>query len=91
MVVNFPLIVPNGQNKVSAKLLEKPEFRIVLFPLSVLYASIKATTGVLRQVKEQGTDVGFDMVTTQDFEQIVEMDKFARWSEKYILPLEKDT
>ena len=67
----------------SAEALSKMGFRIILYPLSVLYASTFATASILAELKRSGTTarskqkvVGFDQ-----FNDLVELSRFREMEE----------
>ncbi|GKS67091.1 carboxyvinyl-carboxyphosphonate phosphorylmutase [Nitrosarchaeum sp.] len=70
---------------VSAEILHKLGFKIILYPLSVLFANTFATMSVLKELKKSGTTrkskqriVNFDQ-----FNDLVELTKFQKLEKKY--------
>lgn len=64
--------------------LQELGFKIVVFPLSGLFAATHAMTACLRQLKEQGTTTGFpNLVSFPEFEQIIEVPKYRQLEQEY--------
>lgn len=70
---------------ISAKELEKIGFKIALFPLSSLFASTYAMKKVFSELKEKGTarDLKKDMVSFNDFNELVDLGFYKKIEEKY--------
>lgn len=70
---------------ISAKELEKIGFKIALFPLSSLFASTYAMKKVFSELKEKGTvrDLKKDMVSFNDFNDLVDLGFYKKIEEKY--------
>jgi 2-methylisocitrate lyase-like PEP mutase family enzyme len=83
MVLNYPLIIFGKQN-CSIFHLKNPWFKIVLFPTSSLFASIKAQLKVLDEIKLKGTDSGYDMVSFNYVDNLVNGRKFKEFESKYL-------
>lgn len=64
----------------SAKDLHKIGFKIVLYPLSVLYANAFATTNILKELKKSGNTINSkqNVVNFNQFNDIVDLPKFKR-------------
>lgn len=71
---------------VSVKEAEKLGFKIVIFPLTALYAATKAMIEVLTILKKEGSAQAYldRLVTFQEFAKIVEVQKFREMEERYI-------
>lgn len=84
MIVNYPLLKPERNHLPKVSELTKPWFRIILFPISVLFAAIKASIRTLNQIRADGTDSGCDMSTFEEFDEIVDAREVRSWEEKYM-------
>lgn len=71
---------------VSVEEAEKMGFKIVIFPLTALYAATKAMMETLSILKEKGTALAYldRLITFPEFAKIVEIQKFRDMEEKYI-------
>jgi methylisocitrate lyase len=71
---------------VSVEEAEKLGFKIVIFPLTALYAATKAMIEALTILKEKGTPLAYldKLVTFPEFAKIVEVQRFREMEEKYI-------
>jgi methylisocitrate lyase len=71
---------------VSVEEAEKLGFKIVIFPLTALYAATKAMIEALTILKEKGTPLAYldKLVTFPEFAKIVEVQRFRGMEEKYI-------
>jgi methylisocitrate lyase len=71
---------------VSVEEAEKLGFKIVIFPLTALYAATKAMIEALTILKETGTPLAYldKLVTFPEFAKIVEVQRFRGMEEKYI-------
>lgn len=71
---------------VSVKEAEEMGFKIVIFPLTTLYAAAKGMRDVLGILKEEGSAQPFldKLVMFSDFAKIVEIDKFRKMEDKYL-------
>jgi len=69
----------------SAKQLHKMGFKIILYPLSVLYANTYASLAILRELKKSGTTsrLGKNVVRFDEFNDIVELSKFRNLENRY--------
>jgi len=69
----------------SAKELHKMGFKIILYPLSVLYANAFASLAILRELKKSGTTkrLAKNVVTFDEFNDIVELSKFRSMENRY--------
>lgn len=87
--INAPLVanmIEGGATPIlPAAKLYKMGFKIILYPLSVLYANTYATLEVLRQLKKNGTTgkLKNKLVKFDEFNDIVELDKFRRLERRY--------
>jgi methylisocitrate lyase len=81
----FANMIEGGRTPVlSAAELEKLGFKIVVFPLSALFAATQAMASCLRHLKENGTTEGFNpMMTFPEFEQVVNVPRFRDLEKKY--------
>ena len=69
----------------SAQTLNKIGFNIVLYPLSVLFANTFATMNILQELKTKGTTSKYKqkVVNFDQFNNLVELDKFKKMETKY--------
>jgi methylisocitrate lyase len=69
----------------SAKELHKMGFKIILYPLSVLYANAFASLTILKELKKSGTTkkVAKNLVNFDQFNDIVELSKFRNMENRY--------
>ena len=69
----------------SAKTLNKIGFNIILYPLSVLFANTFATMNILQELKNTGTTSKYKqkVVNFDQFNNLVELDKFKKMETKY--------
>ena len=69
----------------SAKELHKMGFKIILYPLSVLYANTFASLAILKELKKSGTTkrLAKNVVTFDEFNDIVELSKFRNMENRY--------
>ncbi len=61
-------------------------FKIVVFPLSGLFAATKAMETCFRHLRQQGTTAGCDqkIASFQDFEQTIEVPKYQQLEEQFL-------
>jgi methylisocitrate lyase len=69
----------------SAEILNKIGFNIILYPLSVLFANTFATMNILQELKNTGTTAKYKqkVVNFDQFNNLVELDKFRKMETKY--------
>jgi carboxyvinyl-carboxyphosphonate phosphorylmutase len=69
----------------SAQTLNKIGFNIILYPLSVLFANTFATMNILQELKNTGTTSKYKqkVVNFDQFNNLVELDKFKKMETKY--------
>ncbi len=69
----------------SAKELHKMGFKIILYPLSVLYANTYASLRILKELKKTGTTMRLrkNIVGFSEFNEIVELSKFRKLENQY--------
>ena len=69
----------------SAQTLNKIGFNIILYPLSVLFANTFATMNILQELKNTGTTAKYKqkVVNFDQFNNLVELDKFRKMETKY--------
>ena len=69
----------------SAETLHKLGFKIILYPLSVLFANTFATMSILKELKKTGTTAKFKdkVVNFDQFNDLVELPKFQKLEKKY--------
>ncbi len=81
----FANMIEGGKTPfLSGKELEELGFKIAVYPLSGLFAATKAMSTCLRQLKEQGTTAGLkDILSFQEFEQIVAVPKYQKLEQKF--------
>ena len=87
--INAPLVanmIEGGATPLSsAEILNKMGFKIILYPLSVLYANTFATTNILKELKKTGNTSKFKqkVVNFDQFNDLVELPKFRKMEQKY--------
>ncbi len=87
--INAPLVanmIEGGATPISsARDLYKMGFKIILYPLSVLFANTFATMNILKELKKTGTTSKFrnKLVSFDQFNQLVELQKFRKLEKKY--------
>ncbi|MCV0400178.1 MAG: isocitrate lyase/PEP mutase family protein [Nitrosarchaeum sp.] len=69
----------------SAQALYRMGFKIILYPLSVLFANTYATMSILQELKKTGTTLKAKqkVVNFDQFNELVELQKFRRLEKKY--------
>jgi methylisocitrate lyase len=69
----------------SAETLYKIGFKIILYPLSVLFANTFATMNILKELKKTGTTTKFKqkVVSFDQFNDLVELHKFQKLEKRY--------
>lgn len=70
---------------ISIKKAQKIGFKIILFPLTSLYASTKAMFDSLTYLKKHNTSLGIEnqLITFDKFNQLVDYDKFMKLEKKF--------
>ena len=87
--INAPLVanmIEGGTTPISsAENLYKMGFKIILYPLSVLFANTFATINILNELKKAGTTTKLKnkLVSFDQFNDLVELRKFLRLEKKY--------
>ena len=87
--INAPLVanmIEGGATPiVSASTLNKMGFKIILYPLSVLFANTFASLQILKELKKTGTTSKLTkkLVSFDQFNDIVELPKFRKLERKY--------
>ena len=87
--INAPLVanmIEGGATPLtSAQVLNKMGFKIILYPLSVLFANTFATMSILQELKKTGTTIKFrqKVVNFDQFNDLVELPKFRKMEKKY--------
>ncbi|MDH5416265.1 MAG: isocitrate lyase/PEP mutase family protein [Nitrosopumilus sp.] len=87
--INAPLVanmIEGGATPLtSAQTLNKMGFKIILYPLSVLFANTFATMSILQELKKTGTTMKFrqKVVNFDQFNDLVELPKFRKMEKKY--------
>ncbi len=87
--INAPLVanmIEGGATPLSsAETLNKIGFKIILYPLSVLYANTFATMNILKELKESGNTAKYKrkVVNFDQFNDLVELSKFRKMEKKY--------
>ena len=87
--INAPLVanmIEGGATpSSSAEDLNKMGFKIVLYPLSVLYANTSATMSILTELKKSGTTSKSKqkIVSFDQFNELVELSKFRKMEKRY--------
>ncbi|MDH3313250.1 MAG: isocitrate lyase/PEP mutase family protein [Nitrosopumilus sp.] len=87
--INAPLVanmIEGGATPLSsAQVLNKMGFKIILYPLSVLFANTFATMSILQELKKTGTTAKFKqkVVNFDQFNDLVDLPKFRKMEKKY--------
>lgn len=87
--INAPLVanmIEGGATPLnSADVLNKIGFKIILYPLSVLYANTFATMNILKELKKSGNTTKYKqkVVNFDQFNDLVELSKFRSMERKY--------
>ena len=87
--INAPLVanmIEGGATPISsAQTLYKMGFKIILYPLSVLFANTFATMNILKELKKTGTTTKLKnkVVSFDQFNELVELKKFRKLEKKY--------
>jgi methylisocitrate lyase len=87
--INGPLVanmIEGGATPLnSAETLNEFGFKIILYPLSVLYANTYATMNILKELKDTGSTLKHKqrLVNFDQFNNIVELQKFREMEKKY--------
>tara|TARA_Y100000590_G_scaffold410025_1_gene502720 strand:- start:183 stop:1040 length:858 start_codon:yes stop_codon:yes gene_type:complete len=87
--INAPLVanmIEGGATPInSASKLHKMGYRIILYPLSILYANTFATLKILHELKNKGTTIKLknNLVRFDQFNDIVELSKYSKLEKKY--------
>jgi methylisocitrate lyase len=87
--INAPLVanmIEGGATPLtSTQALGKMGFKIILYPLSVLFANTFATMSILQELKKTGTTAKFKqkVVNFDQFNDLVELPKFRKMEKKY--------
>ena len=87
--INAPLVanmIEGGATPLSnPKDLYKMGFKIILYPLSVLFANAFATSGILEELKRTGTTKKFQkkLFNFEQFNNLVDLPKFKKLEKKY--------
>lgn len=87
--INAPLVanmIEGGATPLSsAETLNKMGFKIVLYPLSILYANAFATMNILSELKKTGSTSRYrhKVVNFDQFNDLVELDKFRNMEKRY--------
>ncbi len=86
--INAPLVanmIEGGATPLSsAETLNKMGFKIILYPLSVLYANTFATMNILKELKKSGETTKYKHIVNFDqFNDLVELAKFRKMEKKY--------
>ena len=87
--INAPLVanmIEGGATPLnSADVLNKIGFKIILYPLSVLYANTFATLNILKELKKSGNTTKYKqkVVNFDQFNDLVELSKFRSMEKKY--------
>lgn len=71
---------------VSSKTLNKMGFKLILYPLSVLFANAFASMKILHELKKSGTTTSLkkNLVNFDQFNEIVDLAKFKRMEKNYV-------
>jgi len=87
--INSPLVanmIEGGATPISSSTkLHKMGYKIILYPLSILYANTFATLKILHELKNKGTTIKLknNLVHFNQFNDIVELSKYNKIEKKY--------
>lgn len=87
--INAPLVanmIEGGATPLSsAETLNKMGFKIILYPLSVLYANTFATMNILKELKKSGNTIKYKhkVVNFDQFNDLVELPRFRKMEKKF--------
>lgn len=87
--ISAPLVanmIEGGATPISsAEDLYQMGFKIILYPLSVLFANTYATLSILKELKEKGSTKKYSkkLVNFEQFNELVELSKFRKLEKKY--------
>ena len=87
--INAPLVanmIEGGATPLlSATKLHEMGFKLILYPLSILFANAFASLQILRELRKSGTTVRFkkNLVLFEQFNDIVDLAKFRKMEKKY--------
>ena len=87
--INAPLVanmIEGGATPInSAAKLNKMGYKIILYPLSILYANTFATLKILHELKNKGTTIKLkdNLVPFNQFNDIVELSKYNKLEKRY--------
>lgn len=87
--IKAPLVanmIEGGATPISSALaLQKMGFKIILYPLSVLFANTYASLQILKELKKSGTTskLSKNLVNFDEFNEIVELSKFRKLENRY--------
>ena len=87
--INAPLVanmIEGGATPLSpSETLNKMGFKIILYPLSVLYANTFATMNILKELKKSGNTTKYKqkVVNFDQFNDLVELPKFRKMEKKF--------
>ena len=88
--INAPLVanmIEGGATPLlSATKLHEMGFKLILYPLSILFANAFASLQILRELRKSGTTVRFkkNLVLFEQFNDIVDLAKFRKMEKKYV-------
>lgn len=88
--INAPLVanmIEGGATPLlSATKLHQMGFKLILYPLSILFANAFASLQILRELRKSGTTTKFkkNLVPFEQFNDIVDLTKFRKMEKKYI-------
>ena len=88
--INAPLVanmIEGGATPInSASKLHKMGYKIILYPLSILYANTFATLKILQELKNKGTTTKLKnrLVKFEQFNDIVDLSKYRKLENRYI-------
>ncbi len=88
--INAPLVanmIEGGATPLlSATKLHEMGFKLILYPLSILFANAFASLQILRELRKSGTTARFkkNLVLFEQFNDIVDLAKFRKMEKKYV-------
>jgi len=86
-IVNYATMIESGNKPIlSISQLEEIGFKIVIFPVTLLFTAVKSMQRILRVLKKEGTIENLleSLISSKDFNKITELSKFRKWEQKYL-------
>lgn len=81
----FANMIEGGKTPLlSASDLRDIGFKMVVYPLTALFATTTAVRDALTRLKTEGTTIGFPTISLQEFENLIGVQKFKELEQKFI-------